>query len=559
MGGGGAAKRLSPGVFAAFAGALLAIMAAAQTGSAVQESQTGDEAVHLVSGYSILRQGRFSLNAENPPVSKVLSALPLLWLDPDLPRDAGDWQDENTVAISRPFLYRNRLPAGRILFWGRLPTILLTLAFGAALAVWTRYRFGDGAALVALALFCFDPNFIAHARYVTSDVAGACFFFLGCAAWAEYLLRRRLAWAITASLATSIGIGTKFNLLLLPVVLVAMTLARHKARPLPWRAFALYLVLIPPALWAIYGFELRTVASDAPVGRFLNLSSQELRASTTLPRPAIALLDPAKPAGAAIHWAGANVPVPAYSFFKGIYRLYNHTYWGHAAYLLGRVSQNGWWWYFPLAFLVKSPAGLLALLLLAAIWGHRNFLLLPPAIYFAVAAFSHIDIGLRHILPVYPFLFVAIGIAVSGLRGPKLAAALVALAAVAAESAAIYPNYLAFFNVLSGGPRNGATYLVDSNLDWGQSALMLKKYMDAHGLQRIPLRYFGSADLEYYGIASDPLEDAIRTQYRGPAAISATALEMDPRFAFLRRCRPVDRVGYSIYVYELGSTTCAAP
>ncbi len=541
-------------------------MAAAEVTSARQEVQTADEAVHLVSGYSILRQSRFSLNAENPPAGKMWSAIPLVWLNPDLPRESGDsWQDENSVTISAPFLYRNRLPADEILFWGRMPTMLLSLAFGAALAVWTRFRFGARAALIALALYCFDPNFIAHGRYVTSDIYGACFFFLGAVTWCEFLLRRRLRWAVAASLFTAVGICSKFNLLLLPVAVVVSTiLHRNARRPLPLRALALYFALIPPVIWACYGFELRIVDSDRPVARFLSLNSTDLARTATLPTPAAALLNPAGSPGKAIHWAAAHVPIPAYSFLKGLYRLYNHSYWGHPAYLLGRVSTQGWWWYFPLALLVKTPTGTLLLLILAAALGRRiwnsaypiYFLVMPAALYFAVAMAGRIDIGLRHILPVYPFFFVFIGATVATFRGRTLAFAAAALVLVAVESASIYPNYLAFFNLPSGGAPNGPTYLVDSNLDWGQDVLKLRRYMRANRLPSIALQYFGSADLAYYGVTFDPLESALHSQSRRPVAISVTELEMDPQFALLRRCDPIERVGYSIYIFDWNSPGC---
>ena len=128
---------------------------------------------------------------------------------------------------------------------------------------------------------------------------------------------------------------------------------------------------------------------------------------------------------------------------------------------------------------------------------------------------------------------------------------------LAAEAAAIHPHYLAYFNLASGGSRNGTRYLLDSNLDWGQDALKLRAYMRERNIASMPLRYFGSADLDYYGIERESLEDAVRSGRQGRVAISATALEMDLDLANFRKCRPVDRVGYSIYVFELNSAGCS--
>ena len=543
-------------------------MATAQFTSEWLEVQTADEAVHLVAGYSILRQGRFSLNAEVPPVAKTLSAVPLLWLNPDLPDvPSGSWLDENTVSISLPFLYRNRVGADRLLFWGRLPIILLTPIFGIALAAWTRSRFGDIAALVALGLYCFDPNIIAHSRYVTSDSTAAYFYFLAAIAWGEFLVRRRYGWLVAAALFSGLGICAKFNLLLLPPLFLGLSLwyARKQRIRILVRDFVVYTSIVVVTIWALYGFETRTIASDEPIARFLRLSSTQIRANRLLPPPVIAVIDPVTALGAGVHWIAKNVPIPAYSFLKGIYRLINHSYWGHPGYLLGRVSNDGWWYYFPVGFLVKTPSGLLLLVVLASLvlrrFAHSEgyplaLLLIPAAAYFLVATTSSIDIGIRHILPVYLFLFVWIGVSFSRFRGGWRVLAEIGIFLVVAESMAIYPHYLAFFNTVSGGSRNGPRYLVDSNIDWGQDVLKLKEYMAKNGLPSIALHYFGSADLGYYQIAYQPLEDAIRGGRRCRAAISATALEMNPQFAALRKCEPLERVGYSIYIYELNSPGC---
>jgi hypothetical protein len=529
-------------------------MGAAEFSSARLENQTPDEGVHLVAGYGILREGRFSLNAENPPFAKTLSAIPLLWLDPELPHGEG-WQDDNNVTIAGPFLYRNRVSADRILFWGRQPMMVLSLVFGLGLAWWTRYRFGPVAALVALILYCFDPNFIAHSRYATSDTTGAFFYFAAAVAWAEYLLSRRFGWLVAAGVLSAVGICAKFNLLMLLPLFAGLAIWMGS-----FRKFAVYLGIVVATVWAIYGFELRTIASDEPIARFLRLSSAEVRASKVLPPFAVAMLDPATSTGAFVHNCAQNAPIPAYSFFKGIYRLANHSYWGHPAYLLGQVGTHGWWYYFLVAFLVKTPDGLMVLLVLAGLRYKRStsggrlllpMLLVTATAYFVVAMTSSINIGHRHILPVYPFLFVFIGAVAAGSRGWWRRGMVFAVLLVVVESAAIHPHYLAYFNLASGGSGNGARYLVDSNLDWGQDALKLKAYMRERNITSMPLRYFGSADLDYYGIKWEPLEDAVRSGRQGRVAISATALEMDPDLAGFRKCRPVDRVGYSIYVFEV--------
>jgi hypothetical protein len=239
---------------------------------------------------------------------------------------------------------------------------------------------------------------------------------------------------------------------------------------------------------------------------------------------------------------------------------------GHEAYLLGMHSQQGWWYYFPLAFFFKTPvATLLAIALaigLSLRTRRRRFpfpiwcMAVPLLIYLPLCLLTHINTGLRHLLPAYPFLFVLISAALLRLewrlRNPALG--LLALLLVA-ESLSIHPHYTAFFNRLVGGPSSGPRYLADSNLDWGQDLKKLKSYLDQHAIPKVCLAYFGTADWGYYGIVSEPLLDPQRAAPDCVLAVSATSL-VDlyvPKgtFAWLRQQRPTARVGYSIYVYDL--------
>src|SRR5690348_4014806 len=159
----------------------LAVMAAVQVTSALQENQTFDEAVHLLAGYTYLKTGDFHFNLEHPPLGKMLNALPLLlFLKPELPVKDPRWPDGDLYGLAESFLYRNRVPADRMLFAARLVTIALTLLLGLAIALWTRRHFGAAPALLAAFLFTTDPNLIAHGRYVTTDLIVTLFIFLAC-------------------------------------------------------------------------------------------------------------------------------------------------------------------------------------------------------------------------------------------------------------------------------------------------------------------------------------------------------------------------------------------
>jgi hypothetical protein len=245
-------------------------------------------------------------------------------------------------------------------------------------------------------------------------------------------------------------------------------------------------------------------------------------------------------------------------------------------FLHGELSSTGWWYYFPVAMGIKTPLGLLLLALsgLALLALRRRdgpqgeFLLwLPLVLLFAAGAlFTSLYIGVRHMLPAAPLLCVLGARAARDLRGiggRTLVAGLTAWHFWAGIS--ISPYHLSYFNELVGGPGHGHEWLVDSNIDWGQDLVRLKRYMDEHGIKRAKLAYFGRADPGIYGIEHEELPE--KPVSGGVAVVSATFLQGRPYF-WLRggkldwvppgayswiKDRPlIGRVGYSLFVFDLG-------
>jgi hypothetical protein len=249
-----------------------------------------------------------------------------------------------------------------------------------------------------------------------------------------------------------------------------------------------------------------------------------------------------------------------------------------ASFLLGEISDQGFWWYFPVVFAVKTPLPTLVISL-ASIgrslvdrgnYLPRVFLLVPVVLYFFLAVWSGLNIGMRHILPVYPFLFILIGGIVAELwkqeRWFTRGGVIFFGAYYLYSSFTIFPHYFAFFNELVGGPKNGHSVLLDSNLDWGQDLRGLKQWMDHNGVKKTHLLYFGKADPKYYGIdafylpGSWVIRDSANDQVPGYLAISAnflygTKLFLTPRQLGLLKSfqlgEPVANIGYSILVYKL--------
>ncbi len=517
--------------------------------AARDESQTFDEAVHLTAGYRYWKTGAFEMNREHPPLQKLLSAAALLPLGLQLPTDPKI--QDNQWEYAKTFLYRNVVPADVILLRGRVVTIALTVVLGAALAWWTKRRFGPGPGLLAAFLFTLDANFLAHGRLVTTDLAAALFFFLTAACWIEALMARRAFWWWTAAAGAALGLAlaSKYSAIILLGALPALTVIRWPGWRRAAAGLALVFLLSIPVVAAVYWPETVrwTLAQDHP----------RLREYT----------DKSTLIGYLLRGADRHLRLPPHNWFLGLHDVAQHDKEGHNAYLLGEQSDKGWWYYFPVAFGVKTPAALLLLTVAALALGWRAgrhewlSLLVPVALYFAVSMSSRINIGLRHLLPVFPFLMVlGAAAAMRAVQGRwRIALLTAAVALHLFEAVRIAPYHLAFFNVFAGGPAAGPKYLVDSNLDWGQDLKRLKARIDQEKWNAVCVEYFGYAEPKDYGIKAEYLP---KSWNRGEmewmncvGAISATLLQdmyiQKGSFEWLRRRRPLGHVGYSIYLYDL--------
>jgi hypothetical protein len=543
---------------------IVAIAGTIEVRTASGETQTWDEGIHIWSGYAYLTQGDYSWNTEHPPLVKLVSALPLLRLGVTAAPKPQPPVVDNQIERGREFLYANRRHADTILMTARSANILLTLIFVTAIAWWTRRRWGAAAGICAAALCAFDPNLIAHGRYVTTDYPLTAFFFFACVLWVEYLESGGRARLLAASIAIAIAMVVKFSAVLLIPPLVLLYIVCWIRRPADFpirRAFAaaatvlgVLTVTVAVVYWpeTVSCFRTKTVLLEKVVNQdnFIGMT---------------------------LAWFGHKFHLPAHDYLLGLARVAEHNTGGHPSYLLGMRSNTGFWYYFPVAFAVKSTLaawGALLLVIVLGAWavirqGWRSItpmalgLTLPPVLFFAFSMTSSINLGMRHILPVYPFLYV--GLAVLAARRIELRPSMAGVAAVvlivlvqAGECASIYPDYLAFFNAAAGGPGHGPDYLVDSNLDWGQDVKKLVHWLDQHGTRRARVHYFGNVILPYYGIQEigfpDPLDqqgwddvdDYIVANATNLMGIYVPLNSLAP----VRVRQPIAKIGWSMYVYD---------
>ena len=540
--------------------------------SYAQRSATWDEPMHLTAGYVALVEGDHRVDPTHPPFLRMWAALPLLvFRRPVIDTSALDrvsgpeWLGQ-AYEYARRFLYVDN-DADRMLQAGRFMVVLWAIALGILLFFWTSEWLGAAPAVVALGFFALEPNIQAHAGLITTDLGVTCFIF-----GAVYFLWRtcRVPDAFNVggvASFTALACITKFSGVLLAPILACLVAIAVLNRRLTLKTAATVLAVTAAAtfvaVWAIYGFRYLPSASESWMFGFTDAPAMRSQAPRLVGLAA---------------WLDAHRILPN-AFVQGF--VYSQVAAQQMpAFLAGNISADGWWYYFPIAFLIKTPSALILLFLAGLIvyvtrrrqlrLANELFVLVPVLVYLSVAITSGINLGLRHILPIYPFVLLIAAAAAKELITARRAVGRAAFAAVTVfwllRFADHYPRTLTYFNLFVGGSSNGYKYLVDSNLDWGQHLKLLKRWMDQNGVTHVNLAYFGTADPAYYGIECTHLPGAptfalpsiAKPRLPGYVAISATVLsglylpaEWRLFYRGFQAMSPVAQVGNSILVYRV--------
>jgi len=473
------------------------------------QSLTWDEDDHIFAGYESWKTHDFGLNPEHPPMVKQLATLPLLPLHLKVPPLQNRFFKSEAYFDGYQLLFHNgpadggHYTANTLVFRARLPTLFFAIAAALLVFFATREMFNVRAALIALTLFCFDPTLLAFGAYVTTDMAASCTIFATIYALWRYVQRPTPARLIVVGISAGLALAAKHSTVLLAPMLVLLLAGELATRALSARrprdtsqttlprtalhyiaALAVITFIGVAVLWAFYGF--RYAARPAPLVLSPSLTDYVgplagIQARGILLAARFHLLPESYLYGLADVRKMAN-DMPSFFF--------------------GHVYQHGIWYYFPVVFLIKSTLALLlslALTLFAIARGYlRNaralwFLIAPPAFYFAVAMSSHLNIGARHILPVWVFCCVLAGAGLSALIQhnrrwlyPVAALLLFQIATTLHAS----PNYIAYSNEAWGGPTHTYRYLSDSNTDWGQQLLATSTYLRDHHITHCYFAYF---------------------------------------------------------------------
>jgi hypothetical protein len=552
-------------------GALLLLMAVNLFAAISRKSITNDEIVHIPAGYYHLVAGEFQLNNEHPPLVKMWAALPLLIVQPDEP-PAPKTEDENfmerTWGFHERFWQANQARFQTVTFWPRVMMIPIALALGVLIFVFARKLFGETAALIAVALYVLEPTVLAHGRVVHTDVPAALAYLLFFFALHRYSEAPGKMRALVLGLVSALALLTKFSMLVLLPVLAIYFVARlcinwrdRKQRTQILFHSAVITEVVLFLVNAAYYFQRPPLeASDV---RWVAMKSPALLGFvTTFVRLASYL-------------------VPTYYLF-GVYNIELHNHFGHATSLLGHYNDLGWWYYFPVAFALKTTIPFLLLAIAGLGWSvwrlvKRDWrflwLVVPVCIYLAISLTSHINIGIRHFLPVYPFLFIAGGALLAQLlqarRTAGIAILLVMFGWMGFEAMRTFPNYTPYMNQLASSHPHWY-YLSDSNVEWGDDVNALANYLKARGETKVTAALsagwstLGRYGVDYLDMVSLPPDKTPETRYVAIGAsflngsvipgdenvVGRRSFERTNLFARYRDRKPEAVFGNSIYLFR---------
>jgi hypothetical protein len=467
-------------------------------------SHTSDEPAHLAAGIEWIDGGSYTYEDLHPPLARVLGAAGLHAV-------GGRWgrlpemYDEGYRLVTAGRYWRN-------LFYSRLAMLPLFWIGAAVVFLWTRRISSSRAAVLATLIFCTLPPILGHAGLVTTDMALTAFTGAAALSFLRLLDEPRWRNALWFGALTGLAALSKFSALVFLPLAFSGFIALRRGRIAPRALVRLCIASLPVAflvIWAGYRFSLG--------------------------------------------------PWPAPAFFSGIRTVMAHNAYGHLSYLLGERSQTGFWYYYPVVLAVKTPVAALALFG-AFLWllSRKRFAsasrsaeaLVFAAAILVVGLFSHINIGVRHILPLYLGLAVCCGIAAAHLT-PRYTWAVTALLAWQAIGGAIsHPDYIAYTNELAGS--RPERILADSDLDWGQGMRRLATRLRELHVKKLSCRlqsliYLGSGD-QFPEIVQMPEGDV---PPKGWSALSITTWKLTGQPLWADRIAPTERIGKSILLYYI--------
>lgn len=538
-------------------------------------SVTSDEPTYITTGYMNLRFNDYFFNIEHAPFAKQLAALPLLFIELNFPMDIyrASTSRSELVDIYNAFLFRAGNNLDIMLFLSRIPNVLISLLLGVFIYLYSKKLNGSAAGIISLALFSFSPMFLGNSPLATLDSTVSTFYFITIYFFMKFTQTGRNLFLALTGVSLGLAFISKHSaLLLIPIfyILAAIYTVKYfkDAEYNKIKNFIFLLPLLPFA--SSYKSSFKFIAPVLFIFLFFSVFYRDNKYSRKIKFLCAILLVILTIAFTVVildytdyKWFPFSSATKAY--FKGFSCFQCRATGGDLTYILGKNLRNGRWYYFPLAMIFKEPFAFLIILLLglAALFSKKenmmskSLLLLPSIGYVLVAMFvNKVNIGIRLLMPVYPFLYVIGGYSVLLARRSRImmGALTLLLLVLAADVLSAYPSHLSYFNRLIGGTGKGHKFLSDSNLAWGQDWKRMKEYIDKNGIKKVKLlaAFTYHDNCKYYKIPFERMseEERIRPE-EGYYVIEATELASG-NVKWADKIKPISRVGGSLLVYDIG-------
>lgn len=592
---------------------LLSIFFILAVSSMLQKSATCDEiAHHIPAGYSYLKMWDFRLNPSNPPLSRYLMALPLFFLDLKAPFDDIVWEEADSPGFGRKFFFEYNFDKARLMiFLSRIPMVLVGIFGGFLTFVFASKLYGKQSGILALFLYCFSPNIIAHSQLATTDITAVCFMLFAVYSFWRFVRLQSLKSFIIAGFALGLAQLSKYTAVMLyPTFLILAVFEYFNSK---WRCntkpsqlchpdpehsegegsiqekilrssqngkgaavcfnfktiikvFLLFFLSIV-VLWAGYGFRVKPFLKEA------NSPQEKIEFIQRIGQKFIPGWN--NNFNKNSEYFLKQVPLPLTTYLTGLLGVIKHGHEGHNMYFMGKWSDSGNPLYYLIAFIIKTPLPVLFLFFMAVFVSIKNgikrdelYIIIPMAMLFLTASFSKLQLGLRYMLPVYPLCFIFSSKVIKYIeiskvchsrecgnpinffknQWQKFGIILLGIFLIF-TNLSIWPDYLSYFNVLCGGPDNGWKVLRDSNIDWGQDLPALARYLKENDIQEVALRYFGEDNPVIYGIKYREFsEQELIKPAKTVYAISAQYIDS---VKWAKNLNPSSKAGYSIFIYDL--------
>lgn len=566
------------------------------------DSPIVDEIPHIGAGYSYIEKGDMRLNPEHPPLAKDLAGIALHFLN--LKQTAFEtkfWNEDinGQWNFGRNLIFNSGNDAIKITHAAKLSIFIFFILSAVIIYIWAKELFGPVAGLIALFLFSFSPTVMAHSRFVTTDVPALFGVLLSTYFFIKFLKKPNYKTLIIAGLAFGLAQLTKYSLfLLIPYFgLVALSygwlnVEKHKLRHAIHYGFLSAITMIigyTAVVWPVYGLHT------------INYPPERQKSDTVY---LLGSYGNRAIADRIIELSDKPYIRSAAQYGLGLLMVTQRSIGGNTTYFLGEVRGQAWKKYFPIVYFIKEPLAFWGLVIMVIYylisicklnsqtprsstpkWIKDNFdqfaMLVWLAIYWYASIKANLNIGVRHLMPVYGFTYILVASGLSALIkntdfklknfSPKLLILNFLLSILFGwylfENLKIYPYYITYFNQIVGGSASGYKYVVDSNLDWGQDAKRLADWVRANNIkEKIYLDYFGWTDQSYYypdkynwlsgGRFKSAKEFFNENPQGGWIAVSATFYmgsreKPDTSYAWLDAFEPVAVIGNSIFIWHL--------